>query len=61
MGLTFSEMINYISLQMTEINVKETTKTIVSIQMYQIVFNLIHLLNVKFPDKEKFEIAFLFL
>ena len=58
MGLTFSEMINYISLQMTEINVKETTRTVVSVQMYQIVFNLVHLLNVQFPDKEKFEIAF---
>ena len=58
MGKSFSEMINYISLQMTEINVKETTKTVVSVQIYQIVFNLIHLLNVKFPDKESFEFAF---
>ena len=58
MGLTFSEMINYISLQMTEINVTETTKIVVSVQQFQIIFNLVHLLNVKFPDKEKFELAF---
>ena len=58
MGIAFSEMINYISLEMTEIDVRETVKTVVSVQMYQIVFNLIHLLNVKFPDKESFEFAF---
>ena len=58
MGLSFSEMINYISLQMTEIDVRETTRTVVSVQMYTIVFNLVHLLNVKFPDKESFDIAF---
>ena len=58
MGLSLSEMINYISLQMTEINVRETTKTVVSVKMYSIVFNLIHLLNAKFPDKESFDIAF---
>ena len=58
MGLDFSEMINYISLQMTEIDVKETTKTIISIQVYQMVFNMIHLLNVKIPEKEPYEFTF---
>ena len=58
MGLDFSEMINYISLQMTEINVKETTRTIISIQVYQMVFNRIHLLNVKIPEKDPYEFTF---
>ena len=58
MGLSFSEMINYISLQMTEINVRETTRTVVNVQMYSLVFNLVHLLNVKFPDKESFYMTF---
>ena len=58
MGLSFSEMINYISLQMTEINFRETMRTLVSYKIYQLVFNLIHLLNAKFPNKNNFEIAF---
>ena len=58
MGLEFSEMINYISLQVTEIDVKETTRTIISIQVYQMVFNMIHLLNVKIPEKEPYEFTF---
>ena len=58
MELSFSEMINYISLQMTEINFRETMRTLVSYKIYQLVFNLIHLLHAKFPNKENFEIAF---
>ena len=58
MGLPFSEMINYVALQMTEIDVKETTRIIVTIETYQLVFNLINLLHVKFPEKENFELAF---
>ena len=58
MSLSYSEMINYISLQLTEIDVTETMKTVVSIQVYQLIFNLIHLLSVKCPDKESFELAF---
>ena len=58
MGLPFSEMINYISLQMTEINVRESMKIVVNVKMYTVVFNLVHLLTVKFPDEESFDIAF---
>ena len=58
MGLSLDEMINYISLQMTEINFRETMRTLVSYKIYQLVFNLIHLLNAKFPSKNNFEIAF---
>ena len=58
MKLSLSDMINYISFQMTEINVRETTRIVVSLQVYLLIFNKIHLLNVLFPEKEKFEIAF---
>ena len=58
MGIQFSEMIDYMSLQMTEINVRETMSTIVNVKMYTIIFNSLHLLNVKFPDKESFDISF---
>ena len=58
MGISFSEMINYISLQMTEIDFRETMKTVVSYKIYQLVFNLIHLLKAKFPNGNNLEIAF---
>ena len=58
MSLSYSEMINYISLQLTEIDVTETMKTVISKEVYQLIFNLIHLLKVKFPNKESFELAF---
>ena len=58
MGLNFSELINYVSLQITEINIRETIRTVVSIQVYKIIFNRIHLLKAKFPEKESFEFAF---
>ena len=58
MGLKFSEIINYITLQMTEIDIRETMRTVIGIQTYQLVFNMLHLLNVKFPEKDIFEFPF---
>jgi hypothetical protein len=58
MGLKFSEIINYITLQMTEIDIRETMRTVIGVQTYQLVFNMLHLLNVKFPEKDIFEFPF---
>ena len=41
MAIGFSEMINYISLQMMEINIRETMRTVVGIRVYQMIFNMI--------------------
>jgi hypothetical protein len=58
MGIHFTNIINYITLQMTEIDIRETMRTVISVQTYQLVFNMLHLLNVKFPEKDIFEFPF---
>ena len=58
MGLPYSEMVYYISFQMTEINIKELSKMIITTETYSLVFNLINLLAAKFGDKDSFEITF---
>ena len=57
-GMDFSEMINYLSLQIVTVRLKESIRTIKSLEIYLMVFNYIHLLNVKFPNKIKFPITY---
>ena len=57
-GMDFSEMINYLSLQIVTVRLKESIRTIKSLEIYLKVFNYIHLLNVKFPNKIKFPITY---
>ena len=58
MGMDFSDMINYISIQIITIQMKESIKIIKSLEIYLKVFNNIHILGIKFPNKEKFDIAY---
>ena len=57
-GMDFSEMINYLSLQIVTVRLKESIRTIKSLEIYLMIFNYIHLLNVKFPNKIKFPITY---
>ena len=57
-GLDFSDMINYLSIQIVTVNMKESIKTIKSLELYIRIFNNIHSLVVKFPNQEKFPITY---
>ena len=58
MGIDFSDMIDYLSLQITTVKTKESYKTIRSLELYIRIFNNIHILLAKFPDKKKLQIAY---
>ena len=58
MGIDFSDMINYLSLQIVSVQLKESIKMIKSLEIYIKIFNNIHLLVVKFLNKEKFPITY---
>ena len=58
MGIDFSDMINYLSLQIVSVQLKESIKMIKSLEIYIRIFNNIHLLGVKFLNKEKFPITY---
>ena len=58
MSMDFSEIINYLSLQIVTVRLKESIRTIKSLEIYLMIFNYIHLLNVKFPNKIKFPITY---
>ena len=58
MGMDFSDMINYLSIQITTIETRESISTLKSLELYLMIFNNIHTMKVKFPDKEKFDIAY---
>lgn len=54
MGMDFNEMMKYLSFQIF----KESITTIKSLEIYLMIFNFIHLINVKFRNKEKYPITY---
>ena len=57
-GIEWEKMIDYISLQVTEIKYIESSRRVVTFQVFQKIFSLIPLLIVKIANVENFEIAF---
>ena len=57
-GMDFSDMINYLSLQITTVSTKESYKTIINLDVYIRIFNNILILLVQFPDKKKFQMTY---
>ena len=58
MDMDFTDMINYLSIQITTIETRESISTLKNLELYLMIFNNIHTMKVKFPDKEKFDIAY---
>ena len=58
MDMDFTDMINYLSIQITTIETRESISTLKNLELYLMIFNNIHTMKVKFPDKEKLDIAY---